>query len=662
MLPQITFGIALAASAFAGWLLSGVYKSEAGAPEMLEFSKSAAASFLDVLKRQALVLGAAALAAAALVYFLLAFFSSKGQAGAVQAGFAFLAGVFSQGLAGFAAARIFFIGVLRTAAAAKRSGAAAFTLALRAAGAASIITLAFSLTGLAALFLLTGGWGDVRSAPLKIAAFCFGSAFAALFARLAGGSSLEAARASAVGSPDSAVLAGSGARDALSLGADIFDSAAAGNLAAMALGAALWPLYGSKAVFFPLFAAAWGLASCAAGIMSAGSSGEGESGNVDALDKGFAAAGVTALAGLFLGCALGLDGNMWLFMASVIGVVSAGLFSFAARYYGGYRHRPARMVANAASGGAAAALIRALSSGFESAAPPAALAAAAVTGSYYCGVRGLEYCCVSGGFTERICGLYGVAAGAAGMLSVSGYVLSLGVFGAISGGARAINSATHHEELLAITAADLAASGRTALAAAGGYAGGAAILASVLLFSAYMVRTSALTGRPFETVNFAGAEGFSGGLLGAMLVFVFCAFCLRAGSASTPAELSKAGQAGGGLKQLAIPAALAMALPLSAALIFRHSDLGPEVLSAMVVSVVVSGALMSAFIRNTAAALENSLFFMEATNSNPGGGSYKAALEGCSAGIALRSTAAPALNVLIKFLPAMALALAELFI
>ncbi len=664
MLPGITLGLALAASAFAGWLLSGVYKSEAGAPETLEFSKSAAAAFIDVLKRQAMVLGAAALAAAALVYFLLAFFSSKGQAGAVQAGFAFLAGVFFQGLAGFAAAGIFFSAVLRTAAAAKRSGAAAFTLALRAAGAASITTLAFSLTGLAALFLLTGGWSDARSAPLKIAAFCFGSAFAALFVRPTGGSSSKAACASVVAAPDRTVLAGSGARDALSLGADIFDSAAAGNLAAMALGAALAPLYGPKAVFFPLFAAAWGLAACAAGIMSARSSGEGESGNVDALDKGFAAAGITALAGLFLGCALGLDGNMWLFMASVIGVVSAGLFTFAARYYA-TGQRPARMVAKAASGGAAAALIRALSSGFESAAAPAALAAAAVTGSYYCGVRGLEYCCVSGGFTERLCGLYGVAAGAAGMLSVSGYVLGLGVFGAISGGARAINNATHQEETVQLNTAALAASGRTALAAAGGYAGGAAILSSVLLFSAYMFRTSVLTGRPFETVNFAGAEGFSGGLLGAMLVFLFCAFCLRAGavpeaagSASTPAELFNSV-----LKQFAIPAALAMALPNTAALIFRRSGLGPEVLSAMLISVVVSGALMSAFIRNTAAALENSLVFMEESGAgDPDGGPYKAVLEGCSAGMALQSTAAPSLNVLIKFLPAMALALAELFV
>ncbi|MEI7530262.1 MAG: sodium/proton-translocating pyrophosphatase, partial [Elusimicrobiota bacterium] len=323
----------------------------------------------------------------------------------------------------------------------------------------------------------------------------------------------------------------------------------------------------------------------------------------------------------------------------------------------------ARMAAEAASGGAAAVLIRALSSGFESAAAPAALAAAAVMGSYYCGVRGLEYCCVSGGFTERACGLYGVAAAAAGMLSVSGYLLSLGIFGAISGGAGIINSVTHQEEAVQLNTASLSASGRTALAAAGGYAGAAAILAAVLLFSAYMLRTSTLTGLPFEIVNFAGAEGFSGGLLGAMLVFVFCAFCLRAGAVpwgggadATPPELSRSV-----LKRLAIPAALAMAVPGAAALSFRSSGMGPDVLSAMLISAVMSGALMSAFIRNTAAALENPPVFAEAggpgdPDEGPDKREYRPAV------IALQGTAAPALSVLIKFLPAMALALAELFV
>lgn len=647
----------MAAVVFAGWLLLPVFRGGAAAPGTSERSMDLEAAFLGALRRQALVLGPAALAAGVLVYFILAFFTRGGQVGAVQAGAAFLAGVFFQTLAGFAAARIFFGCALRTAAAAKISAAGSFTLGLRVSGASAIITLALDLAGMGAVFLLVGGWDDPGSAPLKIAAFCFGSAFSALFARLAGGSYMEAAYA-----PGGAALAGHGAMNSVNLGADIFDSAATGTLAATILGSALRPVYGPKAVYLPLFALAWGLVSCAAGIMSARPSAEGD--HVGALDKGLAAAGITALAGLFLGCCLGLDCNMWLFMATVIGVVSACLFTVATRYYCGRDHYPSRMVAEAASGGTAAAVIRALSSGFESAAAPAVLAGAAVLGSYYCGVRGLEYYGVSGGFTERTCGLYGVAAFVAGMLSVSGYILGMGVFGALSGSARLLNGAAEQEEAVKLNTGAVAASGRTALAAADGYAGAAAISASILLFFGYLFRTSSLLDRPFETVNFAGAEGFAGGLLGAMLVFLFCAYCLRAGAVPAAAAMADTKAFSSSvLKRLSVPAALALALPPASVLVFRRSGLSPEMLSAMLISAAVSGALMSAFIRNAASSLENSLAFIEeGGEGGPEGESYKAVAEGYRAGIALKDTAAPALNVLIKLLPAMALTLAGFFI
>lgn len=675
MFSGITLGIALLAAAFAGRLLFRVFKSEAGGPDMLDLSAGAEAAFLPVLKRQGAALGAAGLAAAALIYFLLAFFTSGGQLGAVRAAFAFLTGVLFQALAGLAAARLFFSAALRTAAAVRRSGDEAFTLAVRASGASAIVTLALSLGGVAVVLLLSGGRGDMLNAPLKIAGFCLGSAFAALFLRLSGGAA--------------AATAGNGAMGSLSLGADLFDSASAENVAAMALGAALWPVYGPKAVIFPLFARAWGLAACAAGVMAAGprpfgpkteaadvtpapigagDEPKGGCGHMGSLDKGLAAAAGTALAGLFLGCSLGLDGNMWLFMAALIGVVSAGLFTCAARYYGEYKYRPARMAAGAASGGAAAAVIRALSSGLESAAAPAVLTAAAVMGSYYCGVRGLESFAASGFFGCRTCGLYGVAAAVVGTLSLSGYILSLGVFGAVADGARVINGLTHQDAAVKLNTGALAAAGRTALYSAGGYAGAAAVLAAILLFFAYLRATSLLTGLPFETVNFAGAEGFAGGLFGAMLVFLFCAFCLRAGltpdgSASLPDNFAGPRPFNSVMKRLAVPAALALFLPPAAALIFRRSGFGPEALSAMLISAVISGALMSAFARNAAASLESAAAFIEeGGNGGPGGGPYKAIVESCPVCIVLKDTAGPALNVFIKILPAMALALAALFV
>jgi Na+/H+-translocating membrane pyrophosphatase len=268
----------------------------------------------------------------------------------------------------------------------------------------------------------------------------------------------------------------------------------------------------------------------------------------------------------------------------------------------------------------------ALSSGFEGAAVPAALTAAALVGSYYCGVRGLENYCVSGALGERACGLYGIVLAVIGALSVSGYVLALGNFGAIVGGARDVCAMAGQETALSQEGGALAAAGRSGTAAAGGYACAASVLAAVLLFFAYMGETARLTGLPFETVNFAGVEGLAGGLLGAALLSAFCAFCFR-----LPAVPGM--RVGVVIRRFLLAASPALILP-AAALAFRRSGQGPDMLSAMLISVVVCGGIVSASLCNAAAIFENPRI-----------------REGSSA-----------MNALLKFLPAMALALAALFV
>ncbi len=619
MFLALTIGLALAALVFAITLLTLGAKKRGGAPWMLEFSEGADAALSCALREQAAVLIPAVLGVAALVFSFLFFPPSQLRGGAAQAAFSFLSGAGFHAAAAFVCSRILAGCILRTAAAANRSASEVFTLAIRMAGASSILTLAFSLAGVAGLFMLTGGWNDARGAVMKISAFCFGSAFTALFLRLSGGLWSGAPAATGAGPFRDRVLG------AALTGSAAFDSAAAENISAMILGAVLWPVYGPKCVIFPFFARALGLAVCAAGVMSARPSAGGD--HAELLDKGLAAAGAAALAGLFLGCVFGLDKNMWLFTAAVIGLVSASLFTFSARYYGEYKPRLARLAAvTSSSRGQIDSAAGALSAGFESAAVPAALTAAALVGSYYCGVRGLENYCVSGALGERACGLYGIVLAVIGALSVSGYVLALGVFGAIIGGAHDLCEMTGQETELRQKGGALAAAGRSGTAAAAGYSGAAAVLAAVLLLSAYMGETARLTGLPFDTVNFAGVEGLAGGLLGAVLLAVFCAFCL--GVKVVPGMGS-----GSVLKRVLLTASPALFLP-SAALAFRRSGQGPEVMAAILISVIVCGGFVSAFLGNSAAVFEN-----------PRIGEGSSALDG-----------------LIKLLPAAALVLAVLFV
>jgi K(+)-stimulated pyrophosphate-energized sodium pump len=74
----------------------------------------------------------------------------------------------------------------------------------------------------------------------------------------------------------------------------------------------------------------------------------------------------------------------------------------------------------------------------------------------------------------------------------------------------------------------LDAVGNTTKALTKGYAIGSAALAAFLLFSAYMDEVTGLTGQIFSVVNLAKIHVFIGGLLGAMLVFLFSALAIRA--------------------------------------------------------------------------------------------------------------------------------------
>ena len=56
----------------------------------------------------------------------------------------------------------------------------------------------------------------------------------------------------------------------------------------------------------------------------------------------------------------------------------------------------------------------------------------------------------------------------------------------------------------------------------------AGALAAFLLFQAYMERVALLKGTPFDSINLASVEVFIGGLIGGMLVYLFCSMAIRA--------------------------------------------------------------------------------------------------------------------------------------
>jgi K(+)-stimulated pyrophosphate-energized sodium pump len=204
----------------------------------------------------------------------------------------------------------------------------------------------------------------------------------------------------------------------------------------------------------------------------------------------------------------------------------------------------------------------------------------------------------------------------------------------------------------------LDAVGNTTKALTKGYAIGSAALAAFLLFSAYLDEVRNY-GFPITSVDIAKPEIFVGGLLGAMLVFLFSALAIRAvGKAAYYVINDVRAQ----FKEK--PGILAVAMPIVVGVVFKavfHA--GAEAVAALLMVGTMTGILMATALNNGGGAWDNAKKYIE-TGMYGGKGSdaHKAAVVGDTVGDPFKDTAGPSLHVLIKLLSTITLVMAPLFI
>jgi K(+)-stimulated pyrophosphate-energized sodium pump len=220
----------------------------------------------------------------------------------------------------------------------------------------------------------------------------------------------------------------------------------------------------------------------------------------------------------------------------------------------------------------------------------------------------------------------------------------------------------------------LDAVGNTTKALTKGYAIGSAVLASFLLFSAYMDEVSHY-GELLETVNIAKPEIFVGALLGATLVFLFSALAMRAvGKAAfyviedvrdqfrnNPGILEGTARpdyrrcvdivTAGALKQMIPPGLVAVAMPIGVGALFRLFDVGAEALAAFLMVGTIGGILIATFFNNGGGAWDNAKKYIETGHyGGKGSDTHKAAVVGDTLGDPFKDTVGPSIHVLIKLL------------
>lgn len=703
--------VSLLSLVFALYLAYSIIQKDAGSEEMQRIATAIREGAEAFLKRQYMTISLLSILSAILIFMLYTFIRTPNPnepAPLIIASYtavSFMLGALSSGVAGFVGMYVSIRANSRTASAALSSLNRALQIAVRGGAVSGIFVVAMSLLGVGGLFALFRLFGPqteefVRKIPYMIVGFGFGASFVALFAQLGGGIYTKAADVGAdlvgkvgLGIPEDdprnpaviADLVGDNVGDCAGRGSDLFESTAAENIGAMILGVSLYPYFGIQGIMFPLVVRSFGLISSIIGVMVVKTKEDGDP--MQALNRGYFVTAVLSVIGFFF-CTYYLlrstaapDAWVNFFFCGLIGIATSLAFVFITQYFTEYKYRPVRSIAEASRTGAATNIITGFAVGLESTYMPVLIISAAILGAYHLGL--------STGIAGA--GLFGTAVATMGMLSTAAYILAMDTFGPITDNAGGIVEMSGQSAEVRRITDRLDSVGNTTKALTKGYAIGSAALAAFLLFSAYLDEVDVLLkqkGLPAMTsINIAKPEVFVGGLLGAALIFLFCALAIKAVGKTAyyviidvrnqfkekPGLLDRTEMPDykrtvdivtkGALKNMVPPGLLSVLSPIGVGIAFRIFGVSAESVASFLMIGTIAGILMATLLNNSGGAWDNAKKFIE---TGQFGGKHtdvhNATIVGDTVGDPFKDTAGPSLHVLIKILSTITLVMAPLFV
>ena len=675
------FLISIFSLAFAAYLAHYVLKQDSGTKEMQEIANAIREGANAFIKRQYLTIGIISLIVAAIIFFGYSAFGKQDIG--IKTSIAFIVGALCSALSGIIGMWISVRANLRTASAAKKSLNKALQMAIRGGAVSGITIVAMSLLGVALIYYAFGGLNNPTEVPFLIVGFGFGASFVALFAQLGGGIYTKAADVGAdlVGKLESKIpeddprnpaviadLVGDNVGDCAGRGADLFESTAAENIGAMIIGVALFPSFGVNGILFPLVVRAFGLLATIAGLFVVKVK---ENGNpMRALNRGYYLTSVLATI-FFYFVTMKMLNNIWFFYAGLVGIATSILIVWITIYYTEGTFRPVKSIAKASKTGHATNIMSGFAVALECTALPVLVLSAALILSFYFGVKSG----ISGG------GLYGTAIATMGMLITCAYILAMDTFGPITDNAGGIIVMSNAPADVRKRTDKLDAVGNTTKALTKGYAIGSAALAAFLLFSAYLDQVAKYSA-PLQAIDISKIPVFVGGLIGAMLVFLFSAFAIRAVSDAAYSIINEVRRqfkeikgimegkakpdyaravdicAKAALKEMMLPGLLVLVVTVAVGVLLKAEATGAYLLVA-----TISGILMALLMNTGGGAWDNAKKLIEdGAHGGKGSDSHMAAITGDTVGDPFKDTAGPSLHVLIKLLSTITLVLVPLFV
>ncbi len=682
------FVISLISLVFAGYLAWNVLKKDQGTKEMQDIANAIREGANAFIKRQYTTIAILSLVLAALIFGVYSFLG-KTDIG-MKTSIAFIFGALCSALSGIIGMWISVRTNIRVASAAKRSFREALVTAFRGGAVSGLIIVSMSLLGISLIYYAFGGLQNPTEVPFLIVGFGFGASFVALFAQLGGGIYTKAADVGAdlVGKVEARIpeddprnpaviadLVGDNVGDCAGRGADLFESTAAENIGAMIIGVALYPQFGVAGILFPLVVRAFGLIASMIGILAVRA--KETDMPMTALNRGFIVTSFLAALGFYF-VTMKMLGNVWYFYAGLVGIITSFIIVLITMYYTESRFRPVKTIAKHSETGHATNIISGFGIALECTALPVVVLSIALILSFKLG----EMSGVAHG------GLYGTAAATMGMLSTCAFVLAMDTFGPIADNAGGIIEMSGAPKEIRKITDKLDAAGNTTKALTKGYAIGSAALAAFLLFTAYLDEVKKYAVNVFVSptsgqivTDLSKVDVFVGGFLGAMLVFLFSAFAIKAvgkTAGSVVEEVRRQFKDGkilkgkkkpdyatcvdicakSALKEMILPGILVVGMTVVVGVLLKA-----EAVAAFLMIATIAGILLAQVFNTGGAAWDNAKKYIESgEHGGKGADAHRAAVTGDTVGDPFKDTAGPSLHVLIKLLGTLTLVLAPLFI